>query len=200
MTVEHHEIWLFRHGETAWSADGRHTGRANVPLTVAGQQRARAIGRRLAGRPFALVLCSPLARAVETCKLAGYGDVAEMTDSLMEWDYGTYEGLRTADIQKERPGWSLWRDGVPGGETVAEVGDRAQQVIARAAAVDGDVALFAHGHVLRILTACWLGLSPDDGRLLALGTASVSVLGFEHDTRVIVKWNQDSHLVDLVTR
>jgi broad specificity phosphatase PhoE len=200
MTVEHHEIWLFRHGETAWSADGRHTGRANVPLTVAGQQRARAIGRRLAGRPFALVLCSPLARAVETCKLAGYGDVAEMTDSLMEWDYGTYEGLRTADIQKERPGWSLWRDGVPGGETVAEVGDRAQQVIARAAAVDGDVALFAHGHVLRILTACWLGLSPDDGRLLALGTASVSVLGFEHDTRVIVKWNQDSHLIDLVTR
>ena len=200
MTVEHHEIWLFRHGETAWSADGRHTGRANVPLTVAGQQRARAIGRRLAGRPFALVLCSPLARAVETCKLAGYGDVAEMTDSLMEWDYGTYEGLRTADIQKERPGWSLWRDGVPGGETVAEVGDRAQQVIARAAAVDDDVALFAHGHVLRILTACWLGLSPDDGRLLALGTASVSVLGFEHDTRVIVKWNQDSHLIDLVTR
>ena len=200
MTVEHHEIWLFRHGETAWSADGRHTGRANVPLTVAGQQRARAIGRRLAGRPFALVLCSPLARAVETCKLAGYGDVAEMTDSLMEWDYGTYEGLRTADIQKERPGWSLWRDGVPGGETVAEVGDRAQQVIARAAAVDGDVALFAHGHVLRILTACWLGLSPADGRLLALGTASVSVLGFEHDTRVILKWNQDSHLVDLEPR
>jgi probable phosphoglycerate mutase len=200
MTVEHREICLFRHGETAWSADGRHTGRADVPLTVAGQQRARAIGRRLAGRPFALVLCSPLARAVETCKLAGYGDVAETTDSLMEWDYGTYEGLRTADIHKERPGWSLWRDGVPGGETVAEVGDRAQQVITRAASVDGDVALFAHGHVLRILTACWLGLSPDDGRLLALGTASVSVLGFEHDTRVIVKWNQDSHLIDLVPR
>jgi broad specificity phosphatase PhoE len=200
MTTQHHEIWLFRHGETEWSADGRHTGRADVPLTVAGQQRARAIGRRLAGRPFALVLCSPLARAVETCKLAGYGDVAEITDSLMEWDYGAYEGLRTADIQKERPGWSLWRDGVPGGETVAEVGDRALLVIARAASVDGDVALFAHGHVLRILTACWLGLSPADGRLLALGTASVSVLGFEHDTRVILKWNQDSHLVDLEPR
>jgi len=197
MTAQHHELWLFRHGETEWSADGRHTGRADVPLTLAGQQRARAIGRRLVGRPFALVLCSPLIRAVETCRLAGYGDVAVLCDNLMEWDYGSYEGLRTADIQKDRPGWSLWRDGVLGGETIAEVGARTQEVIARAASVDGDVALFAHGHVLRILTACWLGLPPDNGRLLALGTASVSVLGFEHDTRVIVKWNQDSHLIDL---
>lgn len=200
MTAQNHEIWLFRHGATEWSADGRHTGRADVPLTLAGQQRARAIGRRLAGRPFALVLCSPLIRAVETCRLAGYGDVAVLCDNLMEWDYGSYEGLRTVDIQKDRPGWSLWRDGVPKGETTAEVGTRALEVIARAASVDGDVALFAHGHLLRILTACWLGLSPAGGRLLALGTASVSVLGFEHDTRVIVKWNQDSHLIDLGPR
>jgi probable phosphoglycerate mutase len=141
-----------------------------------------------------------LARAVQTCELAGYGDVAQLTGHLEEWDYGSYEGLRTPEIQEERPGWSLWRDGVPDGETVAEVGDRAREVIARAVSVDGDVALFAHGHLLRILTACWLGLPPDGGRLLALGTASVSVLGFEHDARVIVKWNQDSHLVDVRPR
>ena len=197
MIARHHQIWLFRHGETAWSLSGQHTGRTDLPLTAAGRRRAQAIGRRLAGRPFALVLSSPLARALETCRLAGYGDVAELTDDLLEWDYGDYEGRRTVDIQKERPGWSLWRDGVPGGETVAEVGARARRVIETASAADGDVALFAHGHVLRVLSACWLGLPPDGGRLFALGTAAVSVLGYEHDTRVIVKWNQDSHLVDV---
>jgi len=197
VTARHHEIWLFRHGETAWSANGQHTGRTDLPLTAAGRRRARAIGQRLSGRPFALVLCSPLLRAVETCRLAGYGDVAELTDDLMEWDYGDDEGLRTVDIQKRRPGWSLWQDGPRGGETVAEVGARVHNVIARATTAGGDVALFAHGHVLRILAACWLGLSPDGGELFALGTASVSVLGYEHDTRVINKWNQDSHLIDM---
>jgi broad specificity phosphatase PhoE len=197
MTAGHHQLWLFRHGETAWSVSGQHTGRTDLPLTAAGRRRAQAIGRRLSGRPFALVLTSPLARALETCRLAGYGEVAELTDDLLEWDYGDYEGRRTVDIQKERPGWSLWRDGVPGGETAKQVGMRARRVIEVASAADGDVALFAHGHVLRVLTACWLVLPPDAGRLFALGTAAVSVLGYEHATHVIVKWNQDSHLVDV---
>jgi broad specificity phosphatase PhoE len=197
MTAHHHQIWLFRHGETEWSQSGQHTGRTDLPLVAAGRRRAGAIGRRLSGRPFALVLSSPLIRALETCRLAGYGDVAEITPDLMEWDYGAYEGRRTVDIQKERPGWSLWRDGVPGGETVEQVGARTQKVIETAQAAGGDVALFAHGHVLRVLTASWLGLPPDAGRLFALGTATVSVLGYERDTHVIVKWNQDSHLVDV---
>jgi len=200
MMAHHHQVWLFRHGETAWSASGMHTGRTDLPLTAAGRQRAEAIGRRLSARPFALVLTSPLIRAVETCRLAGYGDVAQLTDDLMEWDYGDDEGRRTGDIQTERPGWSLWGDGVRGGETVEEVGERARRVIARAASVDGDVALFAHGHVLRVLAACWLGLSPDAGRLFALDTASVSVLGHEHGTPVIRRWNQDSHLIDVGPR
>jgi len=197
VTAHLHEIWLFRHGDTTWTESGQHTGRTDLPLNAVGRRRAQAIGRRLSGHQFALVLCSPLVRAVETCRLAGYGDAAELTDDLMEWDYGDAEGLLTVDIEKERPGWSLWRDGAPGGETVAEVGARASKIIARAAAVDGDVALFAHGHVLRVLTAVWLGLPPEAGRLFALGTASVSVLGYEHDTPVISKWNQDSHLIDL---
>jgi probable phosphoglycerate mutase len=200
MTARHHQIWLFRHGETEWSRSGQHTGRTDLPLTAAGRRRAQAIGRRLSGRPFALVLSSPLLRALETCRLAGYGDLAEITPDLMEWDYGAYEGRRTVDIQQERPGWSLWRDGVPDGETVEQVGARTREVIETAQAAGGDVALFAHGHVLRVLSACWLGLPPDAGRLFALGTAAVSVLGYEHDTRVIVKWNQDSHLVDVGQR
>jgi probable phosphoglycerate mutase len=197
MTARRHQIWLFRHGQTEWSRTGQHTGRTDLPLTADGRRRAQAVGRRLSGRPFALVLSSPLVRALETCRLAGYGAVAETTPDLMEWDYGDYEGRRTVDIQQERPGWSLWRDGVPGGESIEQVGGRTRKVIETAEAAGGDVALFAHGHVLRVLSACWLGLPPDAGRLLVLGTAAVSVLGYEHDTRVIVKWNQDSHLVDV---
>lgn len=197
MAGEHHQIWLFRHGETEWSKSGQHTGRTDLPLNKAGEARAGAIGRRLAGRPFALVLSSPLIRAVETCRLAGYADNAVLDDDLMEWDYGDYEGRRTVDIQKERPGWLLWQDGVVGGETVEAVGERAARVIARALAAGGDVALFSHGHVLRVLTACWLGLPPVDGAFFALGTATVSVLGFERDRRVIVRWNQNSHLVEV---
>ena len=200
MTARHHQIWLFRHGETEWSLSGQRTGRTDVPLTAAGRRRAAALGRRLSGRPFALVLSSPLSRALETCRLAGYGDVAELSPDLMEWDYGDYEGRRTVDIQKERSGWSLWRDGVPGGETIDQVAARTRRVIEGAEAAEGDVALFAHGHVLRVLTACWLGLAPDGGRLFALGTAAVSVLGYERETHVIVKWNQDSHLVDVGSR
>ncbi len=154
---------------------------------------AKAEGLRpvLAGRNFTLVLSSPLERARETCRLAGYGDVAQVEPNLREWDYGDYEGHTTADIRKDRPGWFLWSDGVPNGETVEQVGIRARAVIDRAAQAGGDVALFAHGHILRILTACWLTLPPDDGRLFALSTGSVSTLGYEHETRVITRWNME---------
>jgi broad specificity phosphatase PhoE len=197
MTARHHEVWLFRHGETEWSLRGQHTGRTDLPLTAVGRRQAEALGRRLSARPFALVLSSPLGRALETCRLAGYGDVAELNPDLMEWDYGDYEGRRAVDIQKERPGWSLWQDGAPGGETIDQVAARARRIIEAAKSAEGDVALFAHGHVLRVLTACWLGLAPDAGRLFALGTAAVSVLGHERETAAIIKWNQDSHFVDV---
>lgn len=147
------------------------------------------MGRLLAGRPFALVLTSPLERARETCRLAGYGAQAHIDPNLVEWNYGDYEGRTTSDIQKDVPGWSLWVSGVPRGETVSQVGARAESVIERALQADGDVALFAHGHVLRILAARWLGLPADAGRLFALGTASLGTLGYERTTRVITRWN-----------
>ena len=197
MTERPYQIWLFRHGATEWSESGQHTGSTDLPLLESGRERARAIGHRLKGRPFALVLSSPMVRALDTCRLAGYGDDVQIDENLMEWDYGDYEGRRTADIQKERPGWLLWTGGVPNGETADAVGRRADKVIARAAEADGDVALFAHGHILRVLCARWLGLPPTDGRFFALGTAAVSVLGFEHDYHVIRHWNHSSHLVDV---
>jgi broad specificity phosphatase PhoE len=184
------ELWLIRHGETEWSLSGAHTGRTDLPLTAAGEAHAAAISRYLAGRPFGLVLTSPLRRATETCRIAGYGDVAIKDDNLREWDYGAYEGRTTTEIRTQAPDWSLWRDGVPGGETIDQVAVRARRVIDRALTAEGDVALFAHGHILRILTACWLELPPAAGRFFALGTASLSVLGYERDTRVIVRWNQ----------
>jgi probable phosphoglycerate mutase len=183
-------LWLIRHGETEWSRSGAHTGRTDVPLTKAGEERAAAIGRYLAGRRFALVLTSPLKRAMDTCRIAGYGDVAQIEPNLREWDYGEYEGRTTADIRREVPNWSLWTMGVPGGETIDQVASRARLVIERASSVSGDVGLFAHGHILRILTACWLDLSPDAGRLFALDTGSLSVLGYERETRVIQRWNR----------
>jgi broad specificity phosphatase PhoE len=183
------QLWLIRHGETEWSRSGAHTGRTDLPLTQNGCARARALGKLLNGRQFATVLSSPLARARETCRLAGYGDAMQIEPNLHEWDYGDYEGLSTAQIHEKRPNWSLWVDGVPNGETVEHVGERASAVIQRATAGAGDAALFAHGHVLRILSACWLGLAPSDGRLLGLDTASISILGYEHDTRVIRLWN-----------
>lgn len=191
----HHDIWLFRHGETEWSKTGQHTGRTDLPLTATGTEQARALAAGLGGRTFARVLSSPALRALDTCRLAGYGDVAELSDDLLEWDYGDYEGRRTVDIQKERPGWLVWRDGVTGGETVEQVGARAHRAIEQALSVEGDVAIFSHGHFLRILTACWLQLPAGDGRLFALGPAAVSVLGFEHDGRVIQRWNQDAESI-----
>jgi broad specificity phosphatase PhoE len=183
------ELWLIRHGETEWSASGAHTGRTDIPLTAAGRQQAEGIGRWLAGREFSLILVSPLQRARETCLLAGYGAAAQIEPNLREWDYGNYEGRTTLEIQREAPGWSLWDDGPPDGETVEQVGARADTVMARAATATGDVALFAHGHLLRILAARWLGLAPSEGRLFALSTATISTLGHERETRVIVRWN-----------
>jgi probable phosphoglycerate mutase len=184
------QLWLIRHGETEWSKSGAHTGRTDLPLTGTGRENASAMGRLLAGRQFALVLTSPMQRARETCRLAGYGDVAGVDPNLSEWDYGDYEGRTTLDIRKENPDWSLWVSGVPHGETIDQVAGRAQSVIARALQVDGDVALFAHGHILRVLAACWIALPPQTGRFLALGTASVSTLGYERATRVITGWNR----------
>lgn len=194
MAESHHQIWLVRHGETEWSASGQHTSRTDIPLTPAGERQAIALGHNLAGHSFALVLSSPLVRARETCRLAGYGDSAQITDDLREWDYGIYEGRKTADIRKEVPGWTVWSGPVPGGETVEQVAQRTRRVIDRAVGSRGDVALFAHAHVLRVLAACWLGLPPDAGRLLALGTASLNVLGYERETRVISVWNQEWQL------
>jgi len=190
-----HEIWLVRHGETEWSAAGRHTGRTDVPLTEAGREQARALRAILGERHFALVLTSPLSRARETCELAGYGDVCQPFDALREWDYGEYEGRTTASIREQSPGWTVWSGGVPGGESVEQVGARAASVLQRIAGAKGDVALFSHAHFLRILAAVWLGLSPRDGRLLRLDTASVSRLGWERETHVILTWNEDWHLV-----
>jgi probable phosphoglycerate mutase len=182
-------IWLIRHGQTAWTLSGAHTGWTDLPLTDDGRKNAVAVGHWLAGRKFAQVLVSPLSRARETCRLAGYGDVAQVDANLREWNYGDYEGRTTTEIHKENPGWSLWRDGPLHGETVEQVGARADALLARVSAIDGEVALFAHGHLLRILTARWLGLPPDGGRLFALGTATVSTLGHERETRVISTWN-----------
>jgi probable phosphoglycerate mutase len=184
------EIVLVRHGETEWSRSGKHTGRTDVPLTAGGRRQAQTVGAALRARSFAAVWTSPLSRALETCRLAGFGDVAVPNDDLVEWDYGEYEGRTTLEIRHERPGWTLWGDGVPGGETVDEVGARVDGALAEAASVGGDVLVFAHGHVLRALAARWLGLEPAGGRLFALDPATLSVLGYERETRVIRLWNQ----------
>ena len=186
---------LVRHGETEWARTGQHTGRTDIPLTELGRLQAMVLGDRLRGRTFDQVLSSPLSRALDTCRLAGVAEQAEVNDDLMEWDYGAYEGRRTADIRKEVPGWFIWRDGTPGGETVAEVGARADRVIAQALASEGETVLFAHGHYLRVLTARWLGLQPEDGRLFALAPATLSILGYEREQRVIIRWNDRCHLV-----
>jgi probable phosphoglycerate mutase len=182
-------LWLIRHGETAWSLSGAHTGSTDLPLTPQGEEKARALGSKLAGHRFSLVLTSPMQRARRTCELAGLGSQAQIEPNLREWDYGAYEGLTTSDIHRNRPDWSLFRDGVPGGETIDQVAVRAEAVIHRALEAGGDTALFAHGHILRILTARWLTLPPADARLFALGTASISMLGHEHENRVIARWN-----------
>jgi broad specificity phosphatase PhoE len=187
------ELWLVRHGETEWSANGKHTSRTDLPLTEHGRQRAKELGEYLAGTKFSLVLESPMQRARETCEIAGFGGQAVVDERLLEWDYGIYEGRTTKEIQAEIPGWSVWKDAIVGGETVEQVGVRADGVIARALASggeDGKVALFAHAHILRILAARWIGLEARGGALFALGTGSVSVLGWERETRVVQRWNR----------
>jgi len=189
-------VYLARHGETAWSLSGQHTGRTNLPLTARGERNARALGERLRGLHPAKVLTSPLQRAVRTCELAGFGDEAESDPDLVEWDYGQYEGRRTAEIHAERPGWLLFRDGCPGGESPNQVGSRADRVIKRVRAVPGDVVLFSSGHFLRALAARWLGLEAEAGRYFILGTASLSALGCEHDRSefAIRSWNETRHV------
>jgi broad specificity phosphatase PhoE len=183
------EIVLVRHGETEWSRDWRHTGRTEIPLTDIGREEAKVLRAPLSEWSFARVYTSPLSRAMETCRLAGFGDRAEVTEALLEWDYGEYEGITTKEIREKRPDWFLWRDGCPGGETAEDVGARVDPLIAELRGTEGDVALFAHGHLLRVLAARWLGLPPQDGKLLALGTATLSVLGYERETEVIRRWN-----------
>jgi probable phosphoglycerate mutase len=182
-------VVLARHGETEWSRSLRHTGKTDLPLTEEGRHQASALGPRLKGWTFSLVLTSPLQRARETCRLAGYGEQAQVRPDLVEWDYGRYEGLTTPQIQEIQPDWSLWRDGCPGGEQAADVGRRTDRVIAEVRGVDGDVLIFAHGHVLRVLTARWLGEPPEGGRHYALQTATLSVLSYEHTDPVIRLWN-----------
>jgi broad specificity phosphatase PhoE len=183
-------VWLVRHAETEWSRSGRHTGRTDVPLTDAGRERARELAARLAGIDFALVLVSPLERARETARLAGLGDPCQVREDLLEWDYGDYEGVTTPEIREKRPDWYLWRDGVPNGETADEVAARCDRVIDEILAVDGDVAVFAHGHILRALAARWAEEPVAFGGRLYLSTGSLSVLAFEREVRVIRLWNE----------
>jgi broad specificity phosphatase PhoE len=183
------DVVLVRHGETEWTRSGRHTGSTDIPLTDHGREQARAAGERIAALSFALILSSPLSRALDTARLAGLGDEVQTRDDLREWDYGDYEGLTSKEIRAQRPDWYLFDDGCPAGETAAEVGERVDSVIAEASVAGGDVALFGHGHCLRVLTARWLGLPPAQGGRFALGTATVSVLGGEHDRPAIWLWN-----------
>jgi broad specificity phosphatase PhoE len=184
------EVVLVRHGETEWSRDRKHTSRTDVPLTAVGRLQAEALGEALRERRFAAVWTSPRSRAMETCRLAGFGEIAVVRDELREWDYGAYEGRTTAEIRVEHAGWTLWAAGVPDGETAEEVGARADRVVAELRQPDGDAAVFSHGHFLRALTARWLGLDPRDGRLFALDTGTLGVLGYERDTAVIRLWNE----------
>jgi len=183
------QLWLVRHGETEWSISGQHTGRTDIPLTHKGEQNAREIGRFLKNQSFDVVLTSPLLRARETCRLAGFGEAAKEDPNLQEWDYGEYEGRTTNDIRKVRPDWSLWKDGVPDGESIEQVAARAQAVIDAVITSPGNVLLFAHGHILRILCCCWLGLPPQDGRLFALATGAVSTLSYDREIRVMTRLN-----------
>jgi len=188
--------YLARHGETAWSLTGQHTGLTDLPLTERGERNARQLGERLKGLTFARVFTSPLRRAARTCELAGFAADATVDHDLLEWNYGEYEGRRTAEIRAERPDWQLFRDGCPGGETPDEVGVRADRVLSRVRAVDGDVLLFSSGHFLRVLAARWLGLEPGAGRFFLLSTASLSALGYEHERAqpVIRLWDDTRHV------
>ncbi|MFZ0707791.1 MAG: histidine phosphatase family protein [Candidatus Korobacteraceae bacterium] len=189
-------IYLARHGETAWTVSGQHTGLTDLPLTKHGEQNAIHLGERLKGLAFAKVFASPLQRARKTCELAGFGAVAEIDPDLVEWNYGEYEGLTSAQVHAKNPDWRLFRDGCPGGESVAQIGARANRVVARVRAIQGDVLLFSSGHFLRVLASRWLGLDASAGQYFLLSTAALSQLGYEHDLSepVIRLWNDTSHV------
>jgi broad specificity phosphatase PhoE len=189
-------IYLARHGETAWSLSGQHTGRTDLPLTERGQRNARQLGERLRGLKFAKVSTSPLQRAARTCELAGFGATAEVDRDLLEWNYGDYEGRRTLEIRTARPDWQLFRDGCPGGESPDQVGARADRVVSRVRGVQGDVLLFSSGHFLRVLAARWLGLEPAAGKYFLLSTASLSALSYEHTLSqpAIRLWDDTRHV------
>jgi probable phosphoglycerate mutase len=191
-------IYVARHGETAWSISGQHTGRTDIPLTERGERNARRLGERLKGLTFVKVLSSPLQRARRTCELAGFGPVAEIDADLLEWDYGEYESLTSAQILAKRPDWNLFRDGCPGGETPDHIGARADGVVQKLRAVNGDVLLFSSGHFLRVLAARWLGLEPAGARFFLLGTASLSALSYEHNQSepAIRFWDDTRHVGD----
>lgn len=192
MTNPSPELWLLRHGATEWARSGRHTGRTDLPLLPEGEEEARRLAPLLASRPFDAVLVSPLQRARRTCELAGLGERAEVCDDLREWDYGAYEGITTAEIRRSVPEWTVWSHPCPDGESAADVQERCQRLITLALArlgSEGRVALFAHGHILRSLAGCWLGLGVAGGALLVLDTACVSVLGQERQQRALLRWN-----------
>jgi broad specificity phosphatase PhoE len=191
-------VYLARHGETAWSLTGQHTGLADLPLTERGERNARRLGERLAGLVFAKVFTSPLQRATRTCELAGFGSAAEANRDLVEWNYGEYEGMRTVEIHSKRPDWQLFRDGCPGGESPEQVGVRADRVVTRVRAIKGDVLIFSSGHFLRVLAARWLGLEPAAGRFFMLDTASLNMLGYERSlSRPVIRlWNDTRHVGD----
>jgi probable phosphoglycerate mutase len=183
------QVVLVRHGETDWTVHQRHTGRTDVPLTDEGRREGEAVGRALRGRRFTLVLTSPLKRAAETAWLTGFGELAQARDDLVEWDYGDYEGRTTLDIRREMPDWTIWRHGARNGESPEQVGERADRVLAEVRAVEGDVLICSHGHLLRVLAARWLDLAPSEGRLFAFDTATISILGYERERSVIRSWN-----------
>jgi probable phosphoglycerate mutase len=190
------EIWLARHGETEWTITHQHTGRSDIPLTARGERNALSLGERLRGETFTKVLVSPLQRARRTADLSGFESLGEVDPDLLEWDYGQYDGLRTAEIRQERPDWSLFRDGCPGGESVAEVGARADRLVARLRPLGGRILLFGHAHFFRVVAARWLELPPSAGRLLFLGTAALCILSYEHSSSepVLRLWNDDRHV------
>jgi probable phosphoglycerate mutase len=189
-------VYLARHGETEWSLSGRHTGLTDLPLTARGERNARRLGERLQGSTFAKVFTSPLQRATKTCEFAGFKSAAEVDRDLVEWNYGDYEGKRSAEILKERPGWQLFRDGCPGGESPAQIAERADRVVRRVRSVPGNTLIFSSGHFLRVFAARWLGLEPIAGRLFLLFTASVSALSYEHDLSepAVRFWNDTRHV------
>ena len=196
MADERPDVWLIRHGETEWSRTGRHTGRTDVPLTEAGREQATALAGALTGETFARVLTSPLRRATETCALAGFGPVAEERDELVEWGYGDYEGVTTAQIRETVRGWTVWAGATPGGETTTEVGARVDALIDEVRRGTGAVLLFSHGHLLRALAARWLGLEVAHGRLLALDPSTISILGWEREQPVLRRWNAPAARAD----